>query len=67
VFLDVADLSESLVVPEPSLDLPFAGDVSQLLYNQCLEDAEWSSRWLSWAGLVVGLGEDLFYVVQVEH
>ena len=65
MFLYVADHSQGLVVPEPSVELPVAGDVSKLLHNQRLEDAEWTSRRLSWAGLVVGLGDDLFYVVEV--
>jgi len=58
-FLDEADLSEGLVVPEPAVELPVAWDVSQLLHDECLEDAQWSSGWSSWAFGVEVFPEDV--------
>jgi hypothetical protein len=64
--LDVADLSEGLVVPEPAVELPVAGDVSKLLNYQGFEDAQWFSGWSFWSFLMMWLGYGLFYVVEVQ-
>ena len=66
VLFDVADHSQVFIVPEAPVEFPIAGDVSQLLHNQRLEDAQWSSGWSFWAFLMVWLGDGLFYVLEVE-
>jgi len=55
-FLDVADLFEVFVVPEHSVEFPVAEYVSELLHDQCLEDAEQASdRFPARAGILYPL------------
>jgi hypothetical protein len=63
--LDVADFSQSFVIPQSPVQFLVAGNLLDSLYDQSFENANGLPRRSACAFLVISTWQSLFYVVEV--